>query len=110
MAKEAGFDIRIQATEFISASQHTAKGDFEAILVGWGGGRADPDGNVYNPLTCNSPFNDGHYCNPEVDRELDIARTLDARADRLAHYRVAAERILQDLPIIYLYHPKCCTP
>jgi peptide/nickel transport system substrate-binding protein len=106
MAREAGFDIRIQATEFVSAAQHTAKGDFEAILLGWGGGRADPDGNVYNPLTCNSPFNDGHYCDPEVDRELDAARTLDARAERLAHYRIVANHILQDLPIIYLYHPK----
>jgi peptide/nickel transport system substrate-binding protein len=31
---------------------------------------------------------------------------LDARTDRLAHYRNVAERILQDLPIIYLYHAK----
>jgi len=105
MAKEAGFDIRIQASEFASALQHTAEGDFEAFMVGWTGS-VDPDGNIYNLVTCNSPFNDGHYCNPEVDRELDAARTLDTPADRLAHYRIAAEHVLQDLPIIYLYHPK----
>jgi peptide/nickel transport system substrate-binding protein len=105
MAKESGFDIRIQATEFTTALQHAAKGDFEAILTGWTGS-IDPDGNVYNPLTCNSPYNDGHYCNREVDRELDAARAVEARIDRLAHYRIAAEHILQDLPIIYLYHPK----
>jgi peptide/nickel transport system substrate-binding protein len=105
MAKESGFDIRIQATEFASALQHTTKGDFDAFLVGWTGS-VDPDGNIYNQLTCNSPFNDGHYCNPEVDRELDAARKVDARVDRLAHYRKVAEQILQDLPIIYLYHPK----
>jgi peptide/nickel transport system substrate-binding protein len=106
MAKEAGFDVRIQAAEFASLVQHVAKGDFETVLVGWPGGRADPDGNISNPLTCNSAYNDAHYCNPEVDRELDAARMLDTREDRLAHYRVAAEHILQDLPIIYLYHPK----
>jgi peptide/nickel transport system substrate-binding protein len=105
MAKEAGFDIRIQASEFASALQHTAEGDFEAFMVGWTGS-VDPDGNIYNLVTCDSPFNDGHYCNPEVDRELDAARTLDTPADRLAHYRIAAEHVLQDLPIIYLYHPK----
>jgi peptide/nickel transport system substrate-binding protein len=105
MAKEAGFDIRIQASEFASALQHTAEGDFEAFMVGWTGS-VDPDGNIYNLVTCNSPFNDGHYCNPEVDRELDAARTLDTPADRLAHYRIAAEHVLLDLPIIYLYHPK----
>jgi peptide/nickel transport system substrate-binding protein len=105
MAKESGFDIRIQATEFASAVQLAAKGDFEAFMLGWTG-RIDPDGNIYNLVTCNSPFNDGHYCNPEVDRELDAARTVDARADRLAHYRIVAEHLLRDLPIIYLYHPK----
>ena len=105
MAKESGFDIRIQATEFASALQLAAKGDFEALFVGWTG-RIDPDGNIYNLVTCNSPFNDGHYCNPDVDRELDAARTVAARADRLAHYRIVAQHILQDLPIIYLYHGK----
>ena len=105
MAKESGFDIRIQATEFASALQQTTKGDFDAFLVGWTG-TVDPDGNIYNQLTCNSPFNDGHYCNPEVDRELDAARKVDKRVDRLAHYRNVAEHILQDLPIIYLYHAK----
>jgi len=105
MAKESGFDIRIQAAEFASALQLAAKGDFEAFLLGWTG-RIDPDGNIYNLVTCNSPFNDGHYCNPEVDRELDAARMVDARAERLVHYRIVAEHILKDLPIVYLYHGK----
>ena len=105
MAKESGFDIRIQAAEFASALQIAAKGDFEAFLLGWTG-RIDPDGNIYTLVTCNSPFNDGHYCNPEVDRELDAARMVDARAERLAHYRIVAEHILKDLPIVYLYHGK----
>ena len=105
MAKDAGFDIRIQAAEFASALQLASKGDFEAFLLGWTG-RVDPDGNIYNLVTCNSPFNAGHYCNPEVDRELDAAREVEPRADRLAHYRVVAQHILRDLPIIYLYHAK----
>jgi peptide/nickel transport system substrate-binding protein len=105
MAKESGFDIRIQAAEFASALQLAARGDFEAFLLGWTG-RIDPDGDIYNLVTCNSSFNDGHYCNAEVDRELNAARTVDARADRLGHYRSVAENLLRDLPIIYLYHPK----
>ena len=65
-----------------------------------------PDGNVSFVLGSNAACNYVNYCNPEVDRELDIARTFDARADRLTHYRDVAEHILRDLPIIYLYHPK----
>jgi len=105
MAKESGFDIRIQATESTSAYQHAASGDFEAFLWGWIG-RIDPDGNISSILGCNAAYNYMHYCAPEVDRELDTARTFDARADRLTHYRTVAEHILRDLPIIYLYHPK----
>jgi peptide/nickel transport system substrate-binding protein len=105
MAKESGFDIRIQATEFATSLQLSAKGDFEAFLIGWSG-RTDPDGNIYNLVACNAPLNDGHYCKPEVDHELDAGRAVDARANRLAHYQNVAEHILRDLPIIYLYHGK----
>ena len=104
MAQESGFDIRIKATEFASSLQLATKGDFEAFLLGWSG-RSDPDGNIYNLLACNGTLNDGRYCNQEVNHELDAARSTGARADRLAHYRIAAEHILRELPIIYLYHP-----
>ena len=107
MAKESGFDIRIQATEFASSLQLSAKGDFEAFLLGWSG-RTDPDGNIYNFVSCKAPpaLNTPHYCNHDVDHELEAAREIEARAERLAHYRKVAVHTLQDRPIIYLYHPK----
>ena len=107
MAGEAGFDLRIQATEFASSLELATKGDFETYLIGWSG-RADPDGNLYNFVACKAPpaLNTPHYCNEDVDRELDAARAAGPRADRLVHYRKVAEHTLQDRPIIYLYHPK----
>jgi peptide/nickel transport system substrate-binding protein len=107
MAKDSGFDIRIQATEFASSLQLSSKGDFEAYLIGWSG-RTDPDGNIYNFISCKAPpaLNAERYCNPEVDRELDAARAVGARVERLGHYRKVAGHTLHDLPIIYLYHPK----
>lgn len=107
MAGEAGFDIKIQATEFASSLDLAVKGDYEAYLIGWSG-RTDPDGNIYNFAACKAPpaLNVTHYCNPEVDTELDAARTAAAPADRLAQYGKAAEHLLNDRPIIYLWHPK----
>jgi len=107
MAGETGFDIRIQATEFASSLDLAAKGDFEAYQIGWSG-RVDPDGNIYNFVSCKAPpaLNTPHYCNQDVDRELDAAREVEARAQRLVHYRNVAEHTLKDLPIIYLYHAK----
>ena len=107
MGKESGFDIRIQATEFASALQLASSGDFEAFLVGWSG-RTDPDGNIYNFVSCKAPpaLNASRYCNEEVDRELTAARQVEARAERLTHYARAGGHVLQDRPLIYLYHPK----
>jgi peptide/nickel transport system substrate-binding protein len=107
MAKESGFDIQIQATEFASSLQLSAKGDFEAYLIGWSG-RTDPDGNIYNFVSCKAPsaLNTPHYCNQDVDRELHAAREIEARAQRLVHYGNVAEHTLKDLPIIYLWHNK----
>jgi peptide/nickel transport system substrate-binding protein len=106
MASESGFDVHIKATEFASGLQLIVKGDFEASLgAGWSG-RADPDGNIYNFVSCKAPpaLNATHYCDHDVDRELDAAREVEARAQRLAHYRTVAEHVLRDLPNIYLYH------
>ena len=107
MAKESGFEIRIQATEFASALQLASKGDFEAFLAGWSG-RTDPDGNIYNFVSCKAPpaLNASRYCNQDVDHELDAARAAELRAERLAHYRKVAELTLRDRPLIYLFHAK----
>jgi peptide/nickel transport system substrate-binding protein len=107
MAAEAGFAINIQSTEFASSLQLATNGEFEAYLIGWSG-RTDPDGNIYNFVACKAPpaINAGHYCNADVDRELDAARTAAEPAERLPHYAKVAERTLADRPLIYLWHNK----
>jgi peptide/nickel transport system substrate-binding protein len=107
MAGEAGFTINIQATEFASSLQLASNGEFEAYLIGWSG-RTDPDGNIYNFVSCKAPpaLNSPHYCNAEVDSELDAARAAEAPAERLQHYAKVAEHTLKDRPIIYLWHRK----
>lgn len=105
LTKEAGFDVKIQATEFASALQASQRGDFEAFLLAWSG-RTDPDGNIYSFVTCKGPQNDGKYCNPEVDRLLDEARAAGSIEERKKIYEQAAKLTLGDRPIIYLYHRK----
>jgi peptide/nickel transport system substrate-binding protein len=107
MAGEAGFDIKIQATEFASSIDLASKGDFEAYMIGWSG-RTDPDGNIYNFVACKAPpaLNTGHYCNPDADAALDAGRTAATPADRMAAYGKLAAILLADRPIIYLWHQK----
>jgi peptide/nickel transport system substrate-binding protein len=107
MAGEAGFDVKIQATEFASSIDLAQKGDFEAYLAGWSG-RTDPDGNLYNFVSCKAPpaLNASRYCNQDVDAELDAARIGGSVDERMAHYAKIAAITLVDRPLIYLWHLK----
>ena len=107
MAGEVGFDIKIQAVEFASSLDLASKGEFEAYLIGWSG-RTDPDGNLYNFISCKAPpaLNAGRYCDQEVDAELDAARSVNDPAERMTHYAKIAAHTLVDRPIIYLWHQK----
>ena len=103
MAKEAGFDVKIQSTEFATSLNLADKGDFDAYVLAWSG-RADPDGNVYSFLACKQPLNYSGYCKPEVDALLNEARTKLNTAERIKAYEQVAAQESKDRPIVYLYH------
>lgn len=103
MAKEAGFDVKIQSTEFASSLNLADKGDFDAYVLAWSG-RADPDGNVYSFLACKQPLNYSGYCKPEIDALLGEARTKLTLPERMKAYEQVAAQEQKDRPIIYLYH------
>jgi len=103
MAKEAGFDVKIQATEFASSLNLADKGQFEAYVLAWSG-RADPDGNLQTFIACKGPLNTSGYCVPEVDEAIEKARTTLDPAARAKLYDTVAIHVTKDRPIIYLYH------
>ena len=103
MAKEAGFDIKVQSTEFATSLNMADKGDFEAYVLAWSG-RADPDGNIYSFDACKQPLNYSGYCVPEVDSLLNQSRSQLNPSDRKKSYEQIAARVLKDRPIVYLYH------
>jgi peptide/nickel transport system substrate-binding protein len=103
MVKEAGFDVKIQSTEFATSLDLADKGQFEAYVLAWSG-RADPDGNLYSFYGCKQPLNYSGYCKPEVDAILNHSRTTRELADRRKDYEQLAAIVLKDRPIVYLYH------
>jgi peptide/nickel transport system substrate-binding protein len=105
MAKEAGFDIKLQVTEFARALDLATQGRMEAFFVAWSG-RTDPDGNLYNHLACGAALNYGHYCNEDVEKALDLSRTTADPAGRLKQYEAIAAQNAKDEAIIYLFHRK----
>jgi peptide/nickel transport system substrate-binding protein len=103
MAKDAGFDVKIQSTEFAAALKLQDQGQYEAFLLAWSG-RADPDGNLHIFLACKGPLNNAGWCKPEADEAIEKARiTLDP-AQRAKLYETVAQHVAKDRPIIYLFH------
>lgn len=103
MAAEAGINIKLKSMEFASLLADQSAGNYQGSQVGWSG-RVDPDGNIHTFMTCKGGINDSKYCNPEIDKLLDAARTSTDLEVRKAKYDEARAILIKDLPIIYLYH------
>ena len=103
MAAEAGFDLKIRVTEFATSLKEAEEGRYQGYMLNWSG-RPDPDGNAYIFHKTGAPQNYGGYSNPRVDALLDDARTATDPAERKALYERAAEVLLPEGSIIYLYH------
>jgi peptide/nickel transport system substrate-binding protein len=105
MAAEAGFDLKIRVIEFATSFKQAQAGEFQAFLIGWSG-RIDPDGNSYVFLHSRAAQNDGGYSNSEADKALEDARLVIDPAQRKAIYEKLTKIVLNDEPIIVLYHRK----
>jgi peptide/nickel transport system substrate-binding protein len=105
MAAETGFDLKIRVIEFATSFKQAQAGEFQAFLIGWSG-RIDPDGNSYVFLHSNAPQNDGGYSNSEADKSLEDARLVTDPAQRKAIYEKLTKAVLNDEPLLYLYHRK----
>ena len=105
MAAEAGIEIKLKTLEFQTLLSQEAKGDYQASLIGWSG-RVDPDGNIYTLLGCKSPTNDARYCNQTTESLLLRGQAeVGNLQERQKLYHQAIDQIVDDHPIIYLYHP-----
>jgi peptide/nickel transport system substrate-binding protein len=103
MVADIGIDIKIRVTELGAALKQAEAGEYQLFLLSWSG-RADPDGNSYIFHKCQAPQNYTGYCNPAVDTLLDAQRATSSVAERRATFAQAIQIVLEDSPIIYLYH------
>ncbi len=105
MAAEAGFDLKIRLIEFATSFKQAQAGEFQIFQINWSG-RIDPDANSYVFLHTKAPQNDGGYSNPEADKLMEDARAISDPEQRKAIYEKLTKIVLNDEPIIYLYHRK----
>jgi peptide/nickel transport system substrate-binding protein len=105
MAAEAGFDMKIRVTEFATSLKQAEAGEYQAYLLRWSG-RIDPDGNSYVFLHTDATQNYSAWSNAEADKALDDARLVTDMAKRKAIYEKLAQAVLEEDPILYIFHSK----
>jgi len=103
MAKDAGFAVKLQPTEFTTALDKADAGDFDTFQVGWSG-RIDPDGNIQQFVGKTGSQNDSGYADPKLDALLNKARETLDQGQRSQMYSQATQMLLTSAPLIYLYH------
>jgi peptide/nickel transport system substrate-binding protein len=103
MAKDAGFAVKLQPTEFTTALDKADAGDFDVFQVGWSG-RIDPDGNIQQFVGTTGSQNDAGWSNKQLDGVLDKGRTTLDQGQRTQTYQQASQMLLQQNPLIYLWH------
>ena len=103
MAKDAGFAVRLQPTEFTTALDKGDEGDYDVFQVGWSG-RIDPDGNIQQFVGKTGSQNDAGFADPKLDKLLDRGRTTLDQGRRIQIYQQATQMLMAEDPLIYLYH------
>ena len=105
MAKQAGFAVHVQPTEFTTALNQAAQGHFQAFQVGWSG-RLDPDANIapfWDP-TSSLNYSGANYS--DVQKLLNQERSSTDQNQRKQIFAALCQDFLKDNNIIYLYYPK----
>ena len=105
MAAEAGFDMKIRVTELATSLKQAEAGEYQAFFLRWSG-RIDPDGNSYIFLHSNAPQNYSFWSNADADKALEQARLVSDPAQRKAIYEKLTKVVIEDEPILYLFHYK----
>jgi len=99
-----GINVTIDSTDFVTSLSKADAGTYDTFQIGWSG-RVDPDGNIYQFVATTGSQNDSGYTNPRLDLILNNARKAATETARQTLYRAAQQIMLNDRPLIYLYHP-----
>ncbi|OZI77923.1 ABC transporter substrate-binding protein [Bordetella genomosp. 12] len=103
MGAEAGFDISLRPLEFAAVQAALARGDFQVGQTGWSG-RVDPSGNIHQYVSCKGNLNDGRFCDADVDKLLNEARSTSDEGKRRALYSQVLQKMQVERPQIYLFY------
>ncbi|MGQ0569248.1 MAG: ABC transporter substrate-binding protein [Armatimonadota bacterium] len=107
MLKQININVKVISVDFPTLLDRLLKANYDVLRVGWTVS-PEPDALLYSPFHTSAigGFNFVKYRNPKIDELLDRGRTVTNANDRIRIYREAQRMIVQDAPMIFLFHEK----
>jgi ABC-type transport system substrate-binding protein len=99
-----GFDVEIQVYSWSQLDSLAVAGKLQAFSMSWVADLPDPDAFLFPLFHSKGESNLFGYRSSEADNLLDQARVLQPGPERSRTYLLLQERILQDVPLVPLYH------
>lgn len=103
MLKQHNINVVLEKVEYGQLLDAGAKGEFEAMQLGWSG-RPDPDLNFYDFVVTGNLNNYGRISIPQLDEIVEQARAEQDVAKRKELYDQASKIIHDEGAYSYLYH------
>jgi peptide/nickel transport system substrate-binding protein len=105
--KAINITVKVIAVDFPTLLDRLLKANYDVLRVGWTV-NPEPDALLYSPFHSSAigGFNFVKYRNPRIDDLLDRGRTATNVNDRVRIYREAQRVIVQDAPMVFIFHEK----
>lgn len=107
-AKKVGFEIDIKNIEWNAFLKIMDEGNFDAFIMGWGGGSQDMDEGLRQIFHSSAAIKGGsnriNYSNKKVDELLEKCAFEWDRPKRIKMIKEAATLIANDLPYVFLFN------
>ncbi|MEX2237417.1 MAG: peptide ABC transporter substrate-binding protein [Dehalococcoidia bacterium] len=101
-----GVDIEIEQVEYATFLQDLNRSRFQMFDTGWVADYPDPQNFIDVLFYSDSAQNDWNYANAEVDALIEEARSEPDLEVRIELYRQAMAIIVEEAPVIPLFHQK----
>ena len=103
MGKEAGFDVKIKATESATGGDEAMAGTFDAYMNSWSG-RIDPDQNMTMFWSPSSALNYSGADYDDINKLMAQARSTNDDAERKELYAQIATKMAEAGNYMILFH------
>jgi len=101
---QVGFQLRCEPLGWLDFFARLEASDGHAFSLNWVADIPDPDSFLYPLFHSRGATNYMRYTNPHVDELLAAGRRARSSLDRLQIYREAERLIIEDAPMVPLYH------